>query len=90
MDVVDGNRPKGGRQREGNRKGLQMNTNDIITGPELICSDCGARFSGRRVTDGVEEICDACYEARLPARFAEPHSVTRHSHHYHLDHLAAD
>lgn len=33
---------------------------------ELVCTDCGSRFRARRVTDGVEEICDTCYEARFP------------------------
>lgn len=33
--------------------------------PGLSCSDCGASFRPRRVTDGVEELCDTCFEARF-------------------------
>lgn len=54
-----------------------MEINAMKTGPELVCSDCGVRFRARRVTDGVEEICDACYDLRFPAR--EPRAVSRHS-----------
>lgn len=61
-----------------------MNANDIIPEPDLICSDCGTRFRARRVMDGVEEVCDACYEARFPARSIEPHSVTRYLYRHHL------
>lgn len=35
--------------------------------PELVCADCGAQFRPRRITDGIEEICDSCYTARFPA-----------------------
>lgn len=55
--------------------------------PDLLCGDCGSRFRGRRVTDGVEEVCDACYEARFPA------SVIEHAQHPQTparNHLAAD
>lgn len=61
-----------------------MYTNGNAAGPELICADCGLRFRARRVTDGVEEICDACYEARFPTHqlpSAQPHV---------RGHLAAD
>lgn len=33
--------------------------------PDLNCSECGTPFRPRRVTDGVEELCDACYDARF-------------------------
>jgi hypothetical protein len=33
---------------------------------ELVCPECGKSFMPRRVTDGVEELCDACYELRFP------------------------
>lgn len=36
--------------------------------PELTCSECGASFRPRRVTDGVEELCDACYDKRFVSR----------------------
>lgn len=39
--------------------------------PELVCTDCGAQFRARRVTDGVEEICDSCYSERFPALVIE-------------------
>lgn len=63
-----------------------MEKNAKFAGPELVCADCGARFRARRVTDGVEEICDACYEARFPARDLGPHAAQRYSNHP----LAAD
>lgn len=44
-----------------------MRDDAINVGPELVCADCGAHFRARRVTDGVEEICDKCYETRFPA-----------------------
>lgn len=44
-----------------------MRNDAIKVGPELVCADCGAHFRARRVTDGVEEICDKCYESRFPA-----------------------
>lgn len=34
---------------------------------DLVCLDCGSAFTPRRVTDGVEELCDTCYEARFPS-----------------------
>jgi hypothetical protein len=43
-----------------------MKIDAIATGSELTCTDCGVHFGARRVTDGVEEICDNCYEARFP------------------------
>ncbi|MGB7023554.1 MAG: hypothetical protein WBD73_07120 [Candidatus Acidiferrales bacterium] len=39
--------------------------------PELVCTDCGTRFRPRRITDGVEEICDSCYSTRFPAPVIE-------------------
>jgi hypothetical protein len=38
-----------------------------------FCTDCGQAFQPRQVGDGVEELCDACYEARFQPR----HSGTR-------------
>lgn len=35
--------------------------------PDLVCLDCGSSFTPRRVTDGVEELCDSCYEATFPS-----------------------
>jgi hypothetical protein len=58
-----------------------MNNDRITTGPELVCGDCGVRFRARRVTDGVEEICDACYEGRFPTHPAAlPHRTHLPSH----------
>lgn len=37
---------------------------------ELVCLECGNSFMPRRVTDGVEELCDICYEARFPVDLA--------------------
>ncbi|MHB8485688.1 MAG: hypothetical protein ACYDCM_08160 [Candidatus Acidiferrales bacterium] len=39
--------------------------------PELVCADCSTQFRPRRVTDGIEEICDSCYSARFPAPVIE-------------------
>ncbi len=39
---------------------------------QLTCAECGATFVPRRVGDGVEELCDACYENHFVAR--EVHS----------------
>ena len=44
-----------------------MDMDSIAGRAELICADCGVRFRARRVVDGVEEICDGCYERRFPA-----------------------
>lgn len=63
------------------------NKNGIFLGPEIVCADCGVRFRARRVTDGVEEICDLCYEARFPTR---PASLPRRVHAPSHGHLAAD
>lgn len=64
-----------------------MRNDAVNVGPELVCADCGAHFRARRITDGVEEICDKCYETRFPAP-ATPlqpqHTHIRHGH------LAAD
>jgi len=57
-------------------EGTHMDMDSIASRTELICTDCGVRFHGRRVVDGVEEICDGCYEKRFPA--LEPHGATLH------------
>lgn len=66
-------------------EGAHMEMDSIAGSTELTCTDCGVRFRARRVVDGVEEICDGCYEKRFPA--LEPHGASlyrrRHS-------LAAD
>lgn len=56
-------------------------------GPELVCADCGLHFRARRVTDGVEEICDTCYEARFPTH---PLPQLQRAHSRLRGHLAAD
>jgi hypothetical protein len=63
-----------------------MEKNTMFAGPVLVCGDCGMRFRARRVTDGVEEICDACYEVRFPASSSETetHSANRHWPHRNL------
>ncbi len=33
--------------------------------PDLICAECGQTFRPRRVSDGVEEMCDLCYESQF-------------------------
>jgi hypothetical protein len=33
--------------------------------PDLCCSECGAAFRPRRVTDGIEELCDDCYSTQF-------------------------
>lgn len=53
-----------------------MEMDSITSRTELICADCGVHFRARRVVDGVEEICDGCYEKRFPAR--DPHGATLH------------
>jgi len=63
-----------------------MNNDGMFSGPELVCADCGVHFHARRVTDGVEEICDVCYEARFPT--SRPALVPRRAHTH--GHLAAD
>ncbi|HEU5410941.1 MAG TPA: hypothetical protein VFU57_07970 [Candidatus Acidoferrales bacterium] len=57
-------------------KGTQMEMDSIAGRTELICADCGVRFRARRVVDGVEEVCDGCYEKRFPS--LEPHGATLH------------
>lgn len=64
-----------------------MNNDGMFVGPELVCADCGVHFRARRVTDGVEEICDVCYEARFPTR---PALLPRYTHAPLHGHLAAD
>ena len=34
-------------------------------GPERTCVECGGLFRPRRVADGVEELCDTCYQAQF-------------------------
>jgi formylmethanofuran dehydrogenase subunit E len=38
-----------------------------LQAPELVCADCGETFVPRRIGDGVEELCNACYEKRFAA-----------------------
>jgi hypothetical protein len=40
----------------------------FLQAPSLTCADCGEHFVPRRLGDGVEELCDACYRYRLEAR----------------------
>jgi hypothetical protein len=69
------------------RKERLMNDDRIAAVPELVCADCGLRFRARRVTDGVEEICDGCFEARFPTH---PIPQSQHTHFAVRGHLAAD
>ncbi len=64
-----------------------MKIDAIATGSELVCTDCGVRFRARRVTDGVEEICDPCYEVRFPTLSIPQRRVHTQGL---LGHLAAD
>lgn len=64
-----------------------MENDRIAAGPELVCADCGLHFRARRVTDGVEEICDTCYEARFPTH---PIPQSQHTRFALRGHLAAD
>jgi hypothetical protein len=64
-----------------------MNTDAIAGGPILVCADCGVHFRARRVTDGVEELCNDCYEARFPTI---PTSLPPREPSAWRDHLAAD
>jgi hypothetical protein len=64
-----------------------MNNDRIAAASELVCADCGLYFRARRVTDGVEEICDSCYEARFPTH---PIPQSWHTHSAMRGHLAAD
>lgn len=75
------------RGKQVNKEERLMNNDGMFSGPELVCADCGVRFRARRVTDGVEEICDVCYEARFPTR---PALVPRRTHAPLHGHLAAD
>ncbi len=36
--------------------------------PEQTCVECGRSFRPRSVGDGVEELCDTCYEAQFEPR----------------------
>ncbi|MGH9864441.1 MAG: hypothetical protein ACRD4H_03415 [Candidatus Acidiferrales bacterium] len=57
---------------EGNMEGSLFVTPDRGNrAPEIACADCGAQFRGRRITDGIEEICDTCYSTRFPSPFVE-------------------
>lgn len=64
-----------------------MYTSGNAAGPELVCADCGMHFRARRVTDGVEEVCDSCYEVRFPTH---PLPQPRRTHSHPRSHLAAD
>ena len=85
MDGVCGIFRHATRRKMRDTEGTHMEMDSMTSRTELICADCGVHFSARRVVDGVEEICDGCYEKRFPAR--EPSGAalhrTRHS-------LAAD
>lgn len=59
-----------------------MEMDSIAGSTELTCTDCGVRFRARRVVDGVEEICDGCYEKRFPALAPSP--VSLHGRHHSL------
>lgn len=61
-----------------------MDNDGMTLGPELVCADCGVRFRARRITDGVEEICQVCYEARFPTHPALLPRRTRVPLHWHL------
>ena len=39
--------------------------NQFEQGPEQVCGQCGHSFRPRRVGDGVEELCDFCYDAEF-------------------------
>jgi hypothetical protein len=55
--------------------------------PELNCAECGAAFRPRRVTDGVEELCDDCYSARFaPQASTQPTKPNPQP----IRHIAAD
>jgi formylmethanofuran dehydrogenase subunit E len=47
--------------------------NPFLQASSLICADCGENFVPRRLGDGVEVLCDACYRDRidLGARYDE-------------------
>lgn len=70
------NFPPRGPRKMREVEGTHMEMDSITSRTELICADCGVRFRARRVVDGVEEICDGCYEKRFPAR--EPSSAILH------------
>lgn len=67
---------QGARRKMREMEGTHMEMDSITSRTELICADCGVRFRARRVVDGVEEICDGCYEKRFPAR--EPSGAILH------------
>jgi hypothetical protein len=71
----------------GKREEAAMNTDVIAGGPVLVCADCGVHFRARRVTDGVEELCNDCYEARFPT---VPALRARREQNAWRDQLAAD
>jgi hypothetical protein len=44
--------------------------------PEIACLDCGQPFRPHRVADGVEELCELCYQARFqPLRRRNGHRL---------------
>ncbi len=46
--------------------------------PGLVCTDCGQLFRPRRIGDGIEELCDLCYEAQFqPLTFRNGQRPTR-------------
>lgn len=61
-----------------------MDMDSIAGRTELICADCGVRFRARRIVDGVEEICDGCYEKLFPAPTFEPRAASLHAPRHHL------
>ena len=35
---------------------------------ELICVDCGATFASHGASDGLEQLCNACYVAQFTSQ----------------------
>ena len=35
---------------------------------ELICADCGATFDSHGASDGLEQLCNACYVAQFASQ----------------------
>ena len=35
---------------------------------ELICADCGATFASHGASDGLEQLCNACYVAQFTSQ----------------------
>jgi formylmethanofuran dehydrogenase subunit E len=42
--------------------------NQFLQASSLTCADCGENFVPRRLGDGVEVLCDACYRNRIELR----------------------